>query len=126
MRKLLLKGLPLKILRRRTLAEDLETELAFHREMAAAHDNPIGLGNVAVINEHAFDLWRFGFLENVWRDLQYAARSLSRSPGFVLSAPSVADASSWVSIYLGDSNHANQEAIDCAMSNSPRRVATPV
>jgi predicted permease len=132
MRKLLLK-----LFRRRTLAEALETEMAFHREMAAAHDNPIRLGNISVIKEHAFDQWRFGFLENIWRDLKYAVRSLSRSPGFVLSAllslglgigvntamfsvatefllsePSVADASSWVSIYLGDSNHANQKAID--------------
>jgi predicted permease len=131
------RRLLLKLFRRRTLAEDLERELAFHREMAAAHDNPIRLGNISVIKEHAFDQWRFGFLENIWRDLKYAARSLSRSPGFVLSAllslglgigvntamfsvatefllsePSVADAQSWISIYLGDSNHANQEAID--------------
>ena len=132
MRKVLLK-----LFRRRTLARDLETELAFHREMAAAHDNPIRLGNISVIKEHAFDQWRFGFLENIWRDFAYAVRSLSRSPGFVLSAllslglgigvniamfsiatefllsePSVIDAQSWISIYLGDSNHANREAID--------------
>jgi putative ABC transport system permease protein len=131
------RKLLLKLFRRQTLAEDLEAELAFHREMAAAHQNAIQLGNIAVIKEHAFDLWRFCFLENIWRDLRYAIRSLARSPGFVLSAllslglgigvntamfsvatefllsePSVADARSWVSIYLGDSNHANQEAID--------------
>jgi len=131
------RRLLLKFLRRRTLAEDLETELAFHREMAAANDNPIRLGNISAIKEHAFDQWRFNFLENLWRDFAYAVRSLFRSPGFVLSAllslglgigvntamfsiatefllsqPSVADAPSWVSIYLGDSNHANQQAID--------------
>ncbi|MGH9552396.1 MAG: ABC transporter permease, partial [Terriglobales bacterium] len=115
--------------------------------MAAAHHNPIGLGNVSLIKEHAFDQWRFGFFENLWRDLKYAVRSLSRSPGFVLSAllslglgigvntamfsvatefllsePSVADAPSWISIYLGDSNHANQEAIDFLAHSSPYRA----
>ena len=53
----------LKLFRRRRLEADLERELAFHREMAAAHDNPIPLGNSAVIKEHAFELWRFNLLE---------------------------------------------------------------
>ncbi|HEY3453306.1 MAG TPA: ADOP family duplicated permease [Bryobacteraceae bacterium] len=132
-----MRGPLLKLFRRRRLESDLQAELEFHREMAAAHDNPIGLGNPSVIKEQALDLWRFTFIENIWRDIRYAIRSLSRSPGFVLSAllslglgigvntamfsiatefllskPSVADAQSWVSIYLGDSNHARQNAVD--------------
>jgi predicted permease len=131
-----MRRLFLKLFRRRTLQSDLETELAFHNEMAAANGNPIRLGNEAVIKEHAFDIWRFTVIENIWRDLAYAVRSLSRSPGFVLSAllslglgigvntamfsiavefllskPSVVDAPSWVSIYLGDSNHAKPEVV---------------
>ncbi|HEY2012415.1 MAG TPA: ADOP family duplicated permease, partial [Bryobacteraceae bacterium] len=127
----------LKLFRRRRLAADLEAELAFHREMAEAHHNPIPLGNTAVIREQAFDLWRFRFFENLGRDLGYAVRSLARSPGFVLSAlaslglgigvntamfsiatefllsrPSVVDADRWVSIYVGDSNHAKPEAVE--------------
>ena len=39
--------------------------------MAAANDNPIRLGNISVIKEHAFDQWRFNFLENIWRDFAY-------------------------------------------------------
>ena len=34
----------------------------------------------------AFDLWRFNFAENLWRDFAYAARGLRRSPALVLSA----------------------------------------
>ena len=76
----------LKLFRRRRLHRDLEAELAFHREMGAVHGNPIGLGNAGLIREQALDLWRFTFIENLWRDLVYAARSLRRSPAFVLTA----------------------------------------
>ncbi|MGH9663310.1 MAG: hypothetical protein ACRD9L_02675, partial [Bryobacteraceae bacterium] len=64
----------LKLLRRRRLQRDLEAELAFHREMAAAHGNPIPFGNTASIKEQALDLWRFTFLENLYRDFVYAVR----------------------------------------------------
>jgi putative ABC transport system permease protein len=124
----------LKLLRRRNLQADLDAELAFHNEMSAANGNSIRLGNAALIKESAFDAWRFNAIENVWRDLVYACRSLRRSPGFVLSAllslalgigvntamfsiavefllsqPSVADSASWVSIQLGGSNHSKPE-----------------
>ncbi len=76
----------LKLLRRRSLEQDLQTELAFHREMAAAQQNAVPLGNEAVIREEAFDVWRFNFIENLWRDLRYAIRSLRRSPSLVFTA----------------------------------------
>jgi putative ABC transport system permease protein len=76
----------LKLIRRRRLNRELESELAFHRAMAAAQGNPIPLGNTAVIKDAAFDLWRFNRIENLWRDVTYAARALGRSPGLVLSA----------------------------------------
>ncbi len=76
----------LKLRRRRSMERDLEAELAFHREMAAVHGNPIPIGNTAVLQEQARDLWRFAFVENLWRDLVYGVRSLRRSPALVITA----------------------------------------
>ena len=132
MRRLLLKAW-----RRRRLQSDLEAELTFHRDMAESHGNPISLGNTTVIKEAALDLWRFTFVENLWRDLVYAARGLRRSPAlvfsallsltlgigantaifslaveFLLSEPSVTDAGSLVSVRLGESSHARHQVVE--------------
>lgn len=132
-----MRRLFLKLYRRRRLQQDLENELAFHREMSGENKNPISLGNTSLIKEQAFDLWRFNFLENVWRDVLYAARGFRRSPALVISAllslglgiggnttifslglallfsqPSVRDASSIVSVRLGGSSNSPMDAID--------------
>ena len=132
-----MRRLWLKLLRRRGMAEDIQAELAFHREMAAAAGNPIPLGNTSVIQENAFDLWRFQFLENLGRDLVYAWRGLRKSPGFVgtallslglgigvnttmfslaveflLSEPSVRDARSLVYIRKDNDSHAELPALE--------------
>ena len=133
----MIRRLLLKLSRRRRLQRDLDAELAFHREMAAAAGNPIPLGNSAFIREQAFDLWRFNRVENLWRDLAYAVRGLRRSPGFVLAAllslglgigintamfslaveflmsqPSVRDAASVVYVRQGGNSHMQPEVID--------------
>jgi predicted permease len=82
----MIRRILLKLARRWRLQRDLEAELAFHREMASAAGNPIPFGNTAVIREHAFELWRFNRIENLWRDLIFAVRGLRKSPGFVLAA----------------------------------------
>ena len=82
----MIRRILLKLVRRRRLQRELEAELDFHREMASAGGNPIPFGNTAVIREYAFDLWRFNRLENLWRDLVFAVRTLRKSPGFVLAA----------------------------------------
>src|SRR5215469_18761562 len=76
----------LKLFRRPRLQSDLDTELRFHRDMAAAHGNPLGLGNTTIVREHALDLWRFTLIEDLGRDLLYATRGAGRSPGFVFTA----------------------------------------
>jgi predicted permease len=133
----MIRRLFLKLFRRRTLQQDLEAELAFHREMAAASGNPIPLGNTGFIKEQAFDLWRFNAIENLCRDLAYAVRALRKSPGFVMTAllslalgigvntamfslaveflfsePSVHDASSLVYVRQGGNSHVHPEVID--------------
>ena len=132
-----MRRLLLKLRRRRTLERDLEAELAFHRDMAAAENNPIRLGNTAVVKENALDLWRFNFLENIWRDIVYAVRSLRRSPGFVATAllslslgigantamfslaleflvsnPSVSNPDSLVHVRLGGASHVKPEVLE--------------
>ena len=133
----MIRGILLKLLRRRRLRQDLEMELAFHREMAAAASNPIPLGNAGFIREQAFDLWRFNRIENLWRDLSFAVRTLRKSPGFVVAAldslglgigintaifslpiellqsrPSVRDARSVVYLRQGGNSHMQPATID--------------
>ena len=81
-----MRRLLLKLRRRRRLQADLETELEFHRNMAREHGNPVGLGNLTLLEEQARDLWRFSALEDTVRDLQYAARQLRLHPAFTLTA----------------------------------------
>jgi putative ABC transport system permease protein len=127
----------LKLLRRHQLQRDLEAELDFHRDMAAAHGNPVPLGNRAILKEEALDLWRFGLFENLWRDVVYGARGLRRSPAlvfsvllslalgigantamfslaveFLFSEPSVSDAGSLVSERVGGNSHSKEKVID--------------
>ena len=133
----MMRRLFLKLFRRRRLAQDLEAEMAFHREMAAAAGNPIPFGNAGFLQEQAFDLWRFNAIENLWRDLVYAVRGLRKSPGFVLtgllslglgigvntaifslaveflfSTPSVRDAGSLVYVRQGGNSHVTPEMIE--------------
>ena len=127
----------LKFLRRRRLQRDLEAELAFHREMASAAGNPIPFGNAGFIREQAFDLWRFNWIENLWRDVVFATRTLRKSPGFVMAAlvslglgigintaifsiavefllsqPSVRDPGSVVYVQQGGNSHMQPSTID--------------
>ncbi|BDC52731.1 hypothetical protein F183_A50460 [Bryobacterales bacterium F-183] len=119
-----------KLWRRRALEQEMQDELAFHREMAAANGHEARLGNETLIREEGYEMWRFTFVENLWRDLKHAGRSLLASPGFAASAllslalgiganatlfsltmeflfsePSVRDAASVVYIRLGGSSH---------------------
>ena len=127
----------LKLLRRRRLERELEDEIAFHREMAQQHGNAIPFGNPLVVQEQVRDLWHFTVIENLWRDLRYAARGLRRSPGLVISAllslgfgigvnvaifslvtsvllgtPSIAAPDEWVGLRLGGSSHAPRPVVE--------------
>ena len=78
-----MRGFFLKVFRRRSMQRDLEAELEFHREMARESGNPLPVGRV---REESYDTWRFGSVEDLWRDLIYAARGLRKSPSLVIAA----------------------------------------
>ena len=76
---------------------ELEKELRFHLDQAIEEGRASGLsldearwaavrrlGGVTQIEEECRDMRRTNFLENLTRDLRYAARMLATSPGFTL------------------------------------------
>ncbi len=127
----------LKLRRRRHLHHDLAEELAFHQDEARRRGNPVPLGSAVRITEASLDLWRFAWIENLWRDVVYAAKGLTHSPtlvasamlslglgigvnaamfslasGLLFSRPSVRDADTLVGIQLGGNSHAERRIFD--------------
>ncbi|MBL0172196.1 MAG: ABC transporter permease [Gemmatimonadaceae bacterium] len=86
-------------LRWRRHSAELKEELAHHLELkrraleaqglspsdadAAAHR---AMGNVTVMREVSRNVWLTGWMESVWQDLRYGARSLRRQPVFAAVA----------------------------------------
>ncbi len=63
--------------------EDLRREMESHRAMMSA---PSRFGNTLRLREESRDVWGWAWLDNVVRDLRFAARTLVRSPGFAVMA----------------------------------------
>jgi hypothetical protein len=77
------------LLRRRQLDRDLQDELQFHLAMRAeGGPEPASrrLGNVTLLKETCRDMWTIAWVESMLQDLKYAARMLSRNPGFTATA----------------------------------------
>jgi predicted permease len=73
------------MLHRSRRERELESEMAFHREMAARHGGE-RFGNTLRLREEARDAWGWTWLDRLGQDLRYAARTLCRAPGFTMAA----------------------------------------
>src|SRR5688500_12923208 len=67
---------------RRTAEAEMQEELRSLREMAGARE----LGNLTYAAEEARAVWRWMWLDNLWRDVRYAFRVLARQPSFTAVA----------------------------------------
>jgi predicted permease len=72
--------------RRDQLERDLEDELAYHLEQRSANGaHAVPFGNATSIREQARDQWTFIALDNLWRDVRQAIRTLTHAPGHTLA-----------------------------------------
>ena len=77
------------------LAEEIDSHLAHEQEANTARGLPpqearrqarVRFGNPRATRERVWRYRSFPFVEDVWRDLRFAARSLARTPGFTATA----------------------------------------
>ncbi|HEY2469076.1 MAG TPA: ABC transporter permease [Terracidiphilus sp.] len=73
------------LIHRRRLDAELESDMEFHREMAAraGHNN---FGNTLRMREKSREAWGWTWFDRLYQDLQYGIRILARSPGFTVLA----------------------------------------
>jgi predicted permease len=71
------------LINRRRLERELQREMETHREMMG---EPRRFGNVLRLREESRDVWGWNRVDDVCRDLKFAFRSLSHSPGFTAGA----------------------------------------
>ena len=87
------------VMRWRRRNAELASELEFHRAMkqrqleeqgqppvTAAGTARRELGNALLAREQALDIWRWRWLDDLWRDLRHAQRALRRDLGFATIA----------------------------------------
>src|SRR5262245_19704239 len=72
---------------RRRLEQDLDEEIRLHLELSGGdRASRIAFGNPTRVLEDAREVWSFGGVERVARDVRFAARMLRKNPGFTALA----------------------------------------
>ena len=87
------------LVNRNVLRDRVDEELQFHVEMRrqqlidagrtpeqAARETRRIVGNSLVLRETAMDMWKYGSLERLWKDITHAVRVLRRAPAFTAVA----------------------------------------
>lgn len=87
------------LIHRRELRKRLDDELRYHLERQIEENITGGMsaeearyeavrvfGNPGVLRDEACATWSWNWLESCWRDIRYGARTLRRTPGFLLIA----------------------------------------
>ena len=87
------------LFRRRAVENELDDELQFHLDQQLKENIAQGLspeeartealrafGNPALIRDQSRSSWSWNWLEKIVRNLRYGVRTLTRSPGFALTA----------------------------------------
>ena len=69
------------LLNRRQLDQELESDMEFHREMAA-REGRRNFGNTLRLREDAREAWGWTWIDRLVQDLRFGFRMLRRNPGF--------------------------------------------